>query len=493
MRARCRVAPVMKGQKRMRQLWSKLQRWLTDLWVRMRYRVGESGWARVPRLADLRERLSALPSPALPQLRRPSWAQARTLTERNILYLYVEIFWSGIFMAVVAFNATYALRLGATNTMIGWLSSIPSLFAMVVLLPAARFLEGKSNRAPWLYWSLFVGRAAFLGAALAPWLFPRHAAEAVIGVLIVRTVPMHFYSAGFSPMLADVIPPRDRALVIANRNIIMGATVAVCTFLFGRWMDAASGLQWASFPMNYQLVYIVGAVAGLLSTYFASRVQLPEVPVVRRERPARRALPRLAELRAAVAAQIRANRDFVRIVANTVVFDFGAWFVGPLYMIFFVKQLGASDGWVGMNTTVAQIGVIVGYSLWRRWMDRLGVSRTLLMAVPLVASYPFLVSFFPNLTLILVWGALINLISPGVSLSHVNALYSLCPAERRASYMAVYSTVANVGAFVAPMLGVALSNIIDIRWILLIGGGIRLAGAGMFHLFKIKLPEAATA
>ncbi len=72
----------------------------------------------------------------------------RGQTEHNIWYLYVEILWAGILTAVASFNATYALRLGASNTMIGWLSSIPALLAIVMLIPSARFLETKSDRGP---------------------------------------------------------------------------------------------------------------------------------------------------------------------------------------------------------------------------------------------------------------------------------------------------------------------------------------------------------
>jgi hypothetical protein len=43
----------------------------------------------------------------------------------------------------------------------------------------------------------------------------------------------------------------------------------------------------------------------------------------------------------------------------------------------------------------------------------------------------------------------------------------------------------NAGAFVGPMLGVALSEVIDVRWVLLIGGAIRLGGAVMFHGWKV--------
>jgi MFS family permease len=424
-------------------------------------------------------------------VRRPRIVgRLRDKTDRNIWYLYVEVFWAGIFMAVIAFNATYALRLGASNAMIGWLSSVPALLAIAVLVPAARLLETKSNRAPWLRGSLYLGRAAFIGAALSPWVIRGRVAEAVVAVLILRTIPMTFYSAGFEPLLADVVPLRDRALVVSTRNIIQGVTIAACTFLFGKWLDVAAGIPWAVFPVNYQLLYIVGTVAGVLSAYFVAQIEVPETPVIARTRVKRKAPARLRTLSDTVRAAARENRDFFRMMTNTFVFNFGAWLLGPLYIIFFVNQLRASDGWVGLNTTLAQIGVIFGYLLWRRVMDRRGISWTLRFTVPLSAGYAFLVAFFPNLNLILIWGILINLVNSGLNLSHGTALYLLCPAERRASYMAIFSTISNVGAFVAPMLGVALSAAIDIRWILLIGGVIRLLGAGLFHLFPIRTMEA---
>jgi len=534
-----KVGTVDKVRRKLAQ-WRRQQRSRGRLrWSSIRYRLGESGWARV----SWSERLRAARHGGRCRVeQRRRLTQGRSRTERNILYLYLEIFWAGVFMAALAFNATYALRLGASNTLMGWLSSIPALFAMIVLMPSARFLESRSDRGPWLRWSLAIGRGAFLGAALVPWIFKQHAAEAVIAVLILRTIPMHFFSAGFSPMLADIIPIRDRAAVMANRSIIMSATIAICTFLFGRWMDAAADIPWAAFPTNYQIVYIAGTAAGLLSTFFISRVQLPKTAVIRRGRlPAtpRKAehpvaaigdaadpapallkrrprvwqwartllarvalaaaaiwtalLAKLQSARSSVQTMAKENQGFVRIVVNSFVFNGGAWLVGPLYMILFVNQLGASDSWIGLNTTLAHIGVIGGNLIWRRLMDRWGADRALRSAVPLAASYAFLVALFPNLTWILLWGVLINLVNPGVNLSHTSTLYELCPPERRASYLAIYATVANVGAFLAPLAGVALSTVMDIRWVLLIGGVIRLAGAGLFQLYRVRPAEAPAA
>jgi MFS family permease len=415
-------------------------------------------------------------------LRRPV---LHTEVDRNIWYLYVEVFWAAILSAAASFNAAFAVRLGASNQMIGWLSSIPSLIAVLLLIPSARFLESKARRTPWLWSSLFVARLGYLVLALLPWVLKSQQAEAVVWLLIAITVPATFFSAGFSPLLADLIPERDRARVFANRNIIVSATVAALTFAAGRWLEGASAISWSVFPTNYQVMYLVGFAGATASSLALLRIKVPESKIVNRSGRVKVGRPSVAALRTMLAE----NRDFVRITLNTLLFDLGAWLVGPLYILFFVRELGASDGWIGLNNTLANLGVIAGYALWRRLIRRWGYGRTLLISVPMAASYAFLVALIPDLSAILVWGVLINLVNPGVTLSHFNMLLKMTPDDRRASYMAIYASIMNVGAFVGPAVGVALADLWDIRTVLVVGGVIRLLGAGLFYLFRVQVEE----
>ncbi len=406
-------------------------------------------------------------------------------TSRNIEYLCIEVAWAGVLSAAAAFNAAFAVRLGATNRLIGWLSSLPSLIAVLVLIPGAHFLETKANRAPWVWGSLLVARLGYGLLAVLPWLLSTHRAEAVVALLIAITIPSTFFSAGWNPLLADVIPERDRTRVFAKRNILASAMVAGLTYVAGRWLEASDRLHWAAFPLNYQVVYAVGFVGAMISTAYVMKLKVPPSKVIPHPPPGQPHKPWLADLRSIFSH----DRSFAAIVVNTLVFDSGAWLVGPLYIIFFVRQLGASDGWIGLNSTLANAGVIAGYALWRRWMRRLGYNRGLALSTPLAASYAFLVSLCPNLTAILAWGVLINLINPGVNLSHFNILLKLCPDDRRASYIAAFSTIMNLGAFVLPMVGVALADLWGIRTVLLIGGSIRLLGALLFRINRIRVPE----
>ena len=434
-------------------------------------------------LSHLRERAGARIKATRIRLRG---ANLQGKIDHNIWYLYVEVFWAAMLSAAASFNATFAVRLGASNAMIGWLSSVPALLAVFLLVPSARLLERKTQRAPWIWGSLFIARLGYGLIAILPWIVTGQRAEAVVGLLIAISIPSTFFSAGFNPLLADVVPERDRARVFANRNIIAGLTIAVLTFLTGRWLEAAANIRWAAFPVNYQVVYIVGFLAAVVSSLYLLKIRVPESKIV--ARPPRQKVT-LAQLK----GMFGQNRAFARIILNTLFFGFGEWLISPLYIIFFLRHLNATDGWVGLNSTLANIGVIIGYAFWQRLIYKLGDSRTLLITIPLSASYAFLVSLFPNLTAILVWGILINIINPGVNLSHFNILLKLCPEDRRASYIAFYSTIINMGAFIGPLIGVALSKTLDIRLLLIIGGSIRLIGALMFHVFPIRVTDPTRA
>jgi len=407
-------------------------------------------------------------------------------TGRNINYLCSEVIWAAMLSTAAAFNATYALRLGASNEMITWLSSLPALIAMLVLIPSARFLESRSNRISWLWASLLAARLGYGLLAILPWLISSHRAEAVIWLLIAIQIPSNFFAAGFNPLFADIVPERDRTWVIARRNSLASAVVVVLTFLAGQWLVLSSRLRWFAFPINFQLLYLLGFIGSLGSSFILLKIKVPPSKAAASARSGKPSQPRANGLR----NMFRVNRDFSIIMFNTLVFNAGAWLVGPLYIIFFVRELGATDAWVGLNTTLANAAVIVGYILWRRWIRMLGNRRALAISAPLGAGYAFLVSLFPNLTAILVWGACVNLINPGINLSHFTMLLKLAPDDHRTSYLALFSTVMNVGAFVLPMIGLALANILGIRTVLLIGGGIRLVGAILFYVHPARVPEA---
>lgn len=398
--------------------------------------------------------------------------------DRNSLYLVMEMFWASILSSAATFNAAFAIRLGANNFEVGLLTSVPALVAVLVSIPAGRFLQQQSRRSPWIYGALMLHRAGFLLVALAPWVNLPHISNGllVVIILIMNTFTAHFFNVGWTPLLAEVVPENRRAALFAARNIVNGITLSIGGLLLGQW------LTHSSFPGNYQIMYFVGFLASLVSMYYLVKLKVPDsipspprvqvkLPLKERVRSARQAFTNYPE--------------FLAITRNTLLHGIGLWMAAPLYTLYFVRTLEASDGWLGINSMVASLGTIVGYGFWRWLMSRWGEPVTLKRTIVLIGLYPALVGLMPSLTPILLLSALNGLISPGVNLSHFNTLLRCIPAEARPQYNAMYIAVMNTFAFICPMLSVVIADAIGLGPTLIASGLLSVIGSSAFWWWPV--------
>jgi hypothetical protein len=432
------------------------------------------------------------------------------MDDRNAWLLVAEMFWASILGSFATFNAAYAIRLGADNIQVSLLSSIPALMAVLVSIPAGQFLQRRPRRTPWVFGSLLVYRSGFLLVALAPWLnmFGIEPGLTAVLILVAISAPAHFFNVGWIPMLAEIVPEHRRAAVFAARNIINQASLSVMVFLAGMWLDTAA------FPMNYQVMYLVGFFFSMLGMYCLVRLRVEDSPVdaavgtdsgvtvadsvpvmemgtdlpaVKKPagwRPGPRGWLRSARRSAArLRTELREQPAFVRIMVNTFLHGLGVWMVAPLYVLYYVRQLGASDAWLGLNGTLA------GFSLWRWLMARWGEPVSLKRTIVLVGLYPVLVGLTPSLPVILIFGVLNGLVVPGVNLSHFNMLLKVIPGEARPRYTAIYMTMMNAGAFVSPMIAIFFAERIGLAPMLVIAGLLSVIGSTSFWWNPVLPPE----
>ncbi|OIO94851.1 MAG: hypothetical protein AUK03_06260 [Anaerolineae bacterium CG2_30_64_16] len=404
--------------------------------------------------------------------------------ERNARNLYTEVLWVSLLSAAAAFNAPFAIRLGATNAEIGLLSSIPALLALLVTIPAGQILNRRARRMPLLIRSLFVHRLGFLLIVLIPWLPVAQKGMVVVWLLIAFSIPAHFFGVGWNSMLGDLIPETNRAQVFAIRNILAAAAVTSGTFLAGWWLERSV------FPLNYQVMYVIGFAASLISIYYILKLQVPDsvVPPASPRQPVS-----FRSLWSGFQQTATHQPDFVRLVVNTLAHSVGLWMIGPLYVLYFMRVLGATEGWLGLNGMLGSLTAAIGYYLWQRVIVRWGENRVLKWTISVIGLYPVLVGLSPSLTLILVWTALNNLIAPGVSLSHFNMFLKICPEAERPVYIGIYTTIMNAGAFVMPLLGIYLANRFGLAPMLVAGGVLCLAGSSLFRIRPWQTPDSLAA
>ncbi|GAB4442360.1 MAG: hypothetical protein Kow00120_11200 [Anaerolineae bacterium] len=418
---------------------------------------------------------------------RKRWSLPDSPVDRNIRLLYFEMFWSAILGGAITFNEAFAIRLGASNALVGLLSSAPPLIVVTLSIPAARLLERQTDRRPYLLWSLLLMRLGYIVVALLPLLAPAYTANWLVAWLVTLNVPATLFNAGWMPLMADILPERRRAFVFSRRNIIYFAVTAGVTFVAGSWLNATA------FPSNYQTLYAFGAAAALVGCATLEKLTIPPSTVPPHGKPTRRRripIPTvsLRAVRSEVREEIRGHRSFWNLTVSSFAYTFGIWMSSPLFALYWVRELNADDGWIGLNSGVKSLAVVGGFLLGERLIRRYGFKRVLARMGPLSSLYPFLMALVPDLTFILFAGVMIGFINPCLDLSRTNLLLKLAPRERRATYTSFWITIMNAGAVLAPLLSVALADRIGLRWALFVAATVRLSGALLLLALKIEEP-----
>jgi MFS family permease len=377
-----------------------------------------------------------------------------------------------------------AVRLGASNEDIGLLSSIPALLAILISIPTGRFLQSRAHKKPWILWSLSIHRTGYLLLALLPLLkfFNLPVGPLAVWLLILISIPAQFFNIGFIPLLAETIPEERRATVFTARNIVVSVMTSLLTALAGLW------LQQVFYPVNYQIMYAFCFGASMLSQYFLVKLNINEAPPVAAPPPAPHRRP-LAERLNSFWQPFTGQPAFTRIVRNTFLHGMGIWMAAPLYVLFFVKSLGANEAWIGLNGTIASLATIFGYMFWRWAIARWGEPPILKFTILWAGCTALLVGLLGNLTLILLVTAVNGLVTPGLNLSHFNTFLKIIPPARRPEYHALYSTIMNVGAFISPLISVALAAVIGLGPTLVVCGCLCILGSTSFWWWPVR-PEA---
>jgi MFS family permease len=420
---------------------------------------------------------------------------------RNYWIVQWELLPAAILGAIAGFNGAFAVRLGATDDQMALLSSLPALLSALLYVPLARFLEGREKPIRWMWGSLLLLRLGYLVIPLIPLLFAQNAGPWLVAWLITLTLPSVLFNAGWTPLLLELVRSRDRARIFANRNVISSLVVAIVAFVAGRWLDANAD----AFPNNYQILYVIGVFCAILSSIMLLRLIIPKNFLKKAHKPA--TIPDVSLQGSSVGralagfrrtfSELREDQGFFNMTLNTLILNLGIWAVGPLWIIYYVRELGAPDSWIGLNSALTNAALIIGYKIWQRIIDHKGKDWVMPRTLPFIMFFPIMVAFFPNLAVILIIGIIHNMITSGYGLSHSNTLYDVCPVEKRTRYLSFYNALMNAGAFISPMIGVAISGFLSgltdpmtgIRLTLLLAAGVRGLGIILFYVNKVTVPE----
>jgi predicted MFS family arabinose efflux permease len=392
----------------------------------------------------------------------PTLARRLSALPYNERVLYTEVAFQAIVDAgAMSFLSVFLVRLGAANWQVGLLDSLPALVMTVASLPMVALIERKRSLVAIANWGRFLFRAVIGSFALLPFLPQAAATYLMILARGLVSIPAAASNVAFVTLLGRVASAERRPRMLSIRMAINGLAASVAGYLAGEW------LGFARYPLNYSTLFLSAFVAGLASIYILSRLRLAEPGSVGKAAKEPRKLGNVFSL-------IRSTPILRRYCLATTVFHLGLSMPSALYAIYRVRTMGASDAWIGILFTVERVLSVLTYLTLSRLLSRPKWRRWLWVTCVGVALYPLTMSLARTPAMLLLPSISGGIIGSAMNIFIANTLFQITTEENRLTLVAADATLANVAAFVAPMLGTALADATNINLALLIIAGVRV-------------------
>jgi MFS family permease len=167
-------------------------------------------------------------------------------------------------------------------------------------------------------------------------------------------------------------------------------------------------------------------------------------------------------------------------VLSQFVFRCGMAMAIPLFPLYWVRVVQASDSSIGLINTVQSGVLLVAYSVWIYFSRRWGEGYALTICAFGLALYPLLTATSTNVWQLLIYAAIAGVFVAGTDLVIFDVLLGTAPEHARGSAVGLYHTTNYLATFGAPLLGTALANYVGIGTMLLVAAGLRLLGGLLF-------------
>ncbi|MGC8878526.1 MAG: MFS transporter [Anaerolineae bacterium] len=388
----------------------------------------------------------------------------------NFFHLYMDVAWYGVLNAsALTFLSVFAARQGGTPFQVGLLTAGPAVMNLLVAMPIGHWLKRQPiGRA--VFWASVAHRLFYLLWVPLPMLLPpAMQVWMLIGLTLAMSVPGAALAIGFNALFAEAVPPAWRGHVAGTRNALLAIASIVSALGCGRILTTIP------FPLGYQVVFSIGAVAALMSSFHlwfvrpledkpsSPRAKETVRPLNRHIRPNRYPHKRLATrarelLRAFVSDLLHIEilrEPFARVLVALFVFHIAQYVAVPVAPVFMVKVLHLQDQQIGMATAAFWLSGFVSATQLANLCRAKGHQAVTGIGAMLMAFYPGLMVFGVPLGMAAVLAAscLGGIGYAWMSGAFLNYILERAPQHDRPPYLAWYNIVFNAAILIGSLLG----------------------------------------
>jgi MFS family permease len=366
------------------------------------------------------------------------------------------------------FLVAFALKLGASNLVIGLLAAIPPLMQLIQI-PSIYLVEKIRNRRVITVYASAVSRLFWLLVALIPFLF---LAETRLTFLIAALFLHSAFAAvggtSWNSWMRDLAPQDQLGSFFAKRMSLATALGIPVSLAAAFYIDFWKKL----FPLyelqGYSILFLFGFLVGILGVYFITSIPEPRMT------PPKTKLKFFSLIR----------RPFTDINFRNLIMFSGSWnfavnLAAPFFTVYMLKRLQLDMSFIITLAILSQLMSLAFFKIWGKFSDRfsnksvLGVSGPLFVGCILAWSFTTMPEkYILTIPLLVVIHIFMGISTAGVNLASGNIGLKLAPRGQATVYLASKNIVTSIAAGIAPVLGGKLADFFaerqlswTLRWI----------------------------
>lgn len=367
------------------------------------------------------------------------------------------------------FLALFAIQaLQATNQQIGFISSLPQMMNLLIMIPGALLMNRLMSKKRFTVITIFAARFGMFLIALIPFIPSVSHGWLLVIVVALMGIPTSLSALSWQSFIGDLIPQADRGTFFGKRNRYNTVAAMLSVLSVGILLNLFD----KSNALPYQFFFLVAFAMGIMEVVYLSR---------------HIEIGRVVESKEQAQSQAGSNfkaifkeRPFLLFVACSMLFNFGWQMAWPLFNIYNINYAHASALWISLFTVINQIAQILSFPFWGRVADKYGNMLTLFVVGSGMAILPTLTILSTNYVYLSATNFVSGLFLSGLTMLLFNQTLNVSPEEGRTSFIAGYNVAIGLVGFVAPLFGTWLLDRIGMSLAMNISTALRFSGALAF-------------
>jgi MFS family permease len=340
----------------------------------------------------------------------------------------------------------FALKLGASNSVIGLLSAIIAL-TQLVQIPSIYLVERLKDRRAICVGASAGSRVLLLVMGMIPFFFSAQLGVIfLLMVLLLNTSISSVSTCSWNSWMHDLIP-KDQLGSLFSKRITYAYAVSIPIFLASGFLVDRIGYSWLFFS---------GFAFGMTGLLFLSHI--PETHLSPGEKDQK-------ILRQIV--QPFKDLNFRKLIVFLAVWNFAVNLASPFFTVYLLVVLGYDMSTVVIFNILSLLMNIAFLQVWGRVSDRFSNKSVLGVCGPLyilcILLFPFTTmpgAYALTIPLLTVIYLFIGISTAGITLASQNIGLKLAPEGQATAYLAANSFVNSLAAGFSPVLGGVLADLL---------------------------------